>query len=169
MKYRLLTGLFLSLACVVSVAYAGDLPNPIMTPGAINPEITQGNISSTVCVKGFTKTIRPPTNYTNRLKKEQIRLYGYQDTNPKDYEEDHLIPLSIGGNPTDERNLWPQPRNSEWNADKKDHLELVIMHMVCHKEISLNQAQHEISTDWIATWKKYVPSHPAIRPFGEKY
>ena len=32
---------------------------------------------------------------------EQMREYGDADTNPKDYEEDHLIPLEIGGNPTD--------------------------------------------------------------------
>jgi hypothetical protein len=27
------------------------------------------------------------------------------------YEEDHLSPLEDGGNPTDPRNLWPEPFN----------------------------------------------------------
>ena len=124
--------------------FAGDLPDHRLTPGALNQDVTQSNIDQTVCVKGYTKTIRPPAYYTNKLKKLQIKQYGYSDTNPKDYEEDHLIALSIGGSPTDERNLWPQARNSEWGADKKDQLEFVIYKMVCNREITLQQAQHDI-------------------------
>lgn len=138
-------------------AQAGDLPDPRLTPGAIDTSITQGNIHQTVCVKGYTKTVRPPAYYTNGLKKRQIRAYGYADHNPKDYEEDHLIALSIGGHPTDERNLWPEPRKSEWGADKKDQLEFVLYKMVCSGEISLSEAQKEMAHDWITAWKRYVP------------
>ncbi len=52
---------------------AADLPDPALTPGAINPDVTQANIGSTVCVRGWTKTVRPPASHTNRLKKFQIR------------------------------------------------------------------------------------------------
>lgn len=139
--------------------FAGDLPNPRLTPGAINPNVTQENIGQTVCIKGYTKTIRPPAYYTNKLKKSQMREYGYDDINPKDYEEDHLVALSIGGNPTDERNLWPQPRNSAWGAAEKDKLEFVMYKMLCNNEITLRQAQQEMATNWIAAYKHYVPSH----------
>ena len=44
----------------ISPAWASDLPDSSLTPGAINPEVTQGNIQQTVCVKGFTKTIFQP-------------------------------------------------------------------------------------------------------------
>lgn len=74
----------------------------------------------------------------------------------KDYEEDHLIPLSIGGNPSDQDNLWPQPRNSEWNAAKKDELEFTLYRMVCKNEISLKEAQAAIASNWIEAYKKYV-------------
>jgi hypothetical protein len=107
------------------------------TPGAINPDVTQANIQQTVCMKGFTKTIRPPASFINKLKKRHLRQYGYNDRNPKHYEEDHLIAHSIGGAPNDPRNLWPEPRNSEWGADKKDRLEFVMYKMVCAQEISL--------------------------------
>ena len=140
------------------VAYASDLPDPRMTPGAIDTSVTQQNIGKTVCVKGYTKTVRPPANYTNRLKKSQIREYGYADHDPANYEEDHLIPLSIGGHPTDKRNLWPQPRKSEWGADKKDQLEFVLYKMVCSGKISLSDAQGEMAHDWTSAWKRYVPS-----------
>ena len=140
-------------------ALASDLPDPSLTPGAINPDVTQANIQQTVCVKGFTKTIRPPASFTNKLKKRQLRQYDYDDRNPKHYEEDHLIALSIGGAPNDPRNLWPEPRNSEWGASKKDRLEFVMYKMVCAQEISLVDAQHSMATNWIEAWKKYVPSH----------
>src|SRR5450830_1149990 len=141
MNRLILTALF-----VPALAFAGDLPDPRMTPGSINPDVTQENIQQTVCVKGYTKTIRPPASYTNKLKKAQIRQYGYADTNPKDYEEDHLVPLSVGGNPTDPLNLWPQPRKSEWNAEKKDQLEFALYKAVCRGEVSLSDARHAFAT-----------------------
>ena len=96
-----------ALFVMSSSCFAGDLPDPVRTPGEINPDVTQANLQSTVCVRGWTKSVRPPAYYTNRLKKLQIWQYGYADTNPRDYEEDHLIPLSVGGSTTDPRNLWP--------------------------------------------------------------
>lgn len=154
------------LFTISGITFAGDLPDARLTPGVINTDITQDNIQKTVCVKGFTKTIRPPVYYTNSLKKYQIRQYGYANTDPRDYEEDHLIALSIGGAPMDEKNLWPQPRKSEWGADKKDELEFTLFLMVCKNEISLKDAQRAMATDWIAAWKSYVPSHPSYK-FGK--
>ncbi|MBK4737935.1 hypothetical protein [Noviherbaspirillum pedocola] len=138
-----------------AAALAGDLPDPSRTPGALNPDVTQENIHQTVCVKGWTKTVRPPAYYTNKLKKIQIREYGYADTRPSDYEEDHLVPLSVGGNPTDPNNLWPQPRNSEWGADKKDQLEFALYKAVCRGEMSLADARNAFRTNWIAAYKSY--------------
>jgi hypothetical protein len=80
-------------------------PDPNCTPGALNPDVTQENIAQTICVPGYTRTIRPPASYTSQLKVRQIVEYGYEDTNPADYEEDHFIPLELGGHPTDPRNL----------------------------------------------------------------
>ena len=151
--------LLAALALVLSFpAWTSDLPDPLLTPGAINPGITQENIRQTVCVKGYTQKIRPPAHVTNKLKKQQIRAYGYTDTNPKRYEEDHLIALSIGGAPDDPLNLWPQPRNSEWGAEKKDQLEMVLYKKVCAQEIPLAEAQHAMATNWIEAWNRYALS-----------
>jgi hypothetical protein len=147
---------FVLMLCLPATVIAGDLPDPRITPGAIDPSVTQANIQQTICVKGYTKTVRPPTNYTNKLKKYQIRQYGYLDTNPKHYEEDHFIPLNIGGAPDDQRNLWPQPKNSEWDADKKDVLEFKIYKLVCSGEVPLDVARREMATNWIRAYKKYV-------------
>src|SRR5262245_21264224 len=79
-----------------------------LTPGALNPDVTQANINETICMRGWTKTIRPPVDYTNALKLTQMRDYGLSGS-PRDYQEDHLISLELGGDPRDPRNLWPEP------------------------------------------------------------
>ena len=102
------------------------------------------------------KSIRPPVSYTNHLKRKQIKQYGYTDRNPSHYEEDHLISLALGGSPIDPKNLWPEPRKIEWSAKKKDELENALHKAVCNDEIPLAQAQHEIATDWVGAYRKYV-------------
>jgi hypothetical protein len=149
-----------------TLAFNADLPNPSITPGALNPDVNQQNIQSTVCVKGFTKTIRPPSYFTNKLKKQQIEAYGYGDKNPKNYEEDHLIPLSVGGAPSDPRNLWPQPRGTEWSAEKKDQLEFALYKAVCRQEITLDAAQKAFSLNWIESYKKYDSFLRRYKGFG---
>jgi len=127
-------------------------PDPVRTPGAANPDITQDDIDQTICNPEWsTRSIRPPVNYTNRLKFEQIEEYGDSDTNPRDYEEDHLIPLELGGNPTDPRNLWPEPYEtsiSDGGARSKDKVENYLHREVCASDLTLEEAQREIASDW---------------------
>lgn len=135
---------------------AGELPYIDTTPGAVNPAVTQANIHETICVKGYTKTVRPPAWWTSKLKRQAIGQSGIM----KDWEWDHDLPLSLGGSPTDLRNMWAQPRFGEWNADRKDELELKLMDLVCHGQLPLVTAQHDIAANWIEAYKKYG---------GEKY
>src|ERR1035438_8699693 len=99
-------------------------PDPVRTPGAANPDITQHNIQDNICNRQWsTKLIRSPSGYTSKLKRKQLRRYG--DTvhqtraeliNPSTgkvdttrcvihsddmacYEEDHLISLGAGAIP----------------------------------------------------------------------
>ncbi|WP_433180301.1 hypothetical protein [Actinoallomurus sp. CA-150999] len=119
-------------------------PDPHCTPGALNPAVTQATIHNTICVAGYTKTIRPPVAYTDALKRQQIREYGYSDTNPRSYEEDHFLPLSLGGNPTDPHNLWPEPGN----PNPKDRVEFELYKRVCAGAVTLAAAQKAILADW---------------------
>jgi hypothetical protein len=130
-------------------------PNPATTPGATNPQVSQRNIKDTICNRRWsTKLIRPPANYTNRLKREQLQEYGdtvrqiraelfnpmtgrvdttrcvAHSDNVACYEEDHLISLEDGGDPMDRRNLWPEPYNTKvgWaimGAHQKDGMPLM--------------------------------------------
>src|SRR3954449_11035652 len=111
------------------------------TPGVVNPEVTQANIAATVCKRGWTRTIRPPTDYTNALKIRQM-LESAVGGSPSDYQEDHLISLELGGHPTDARNLWPEPYP---RAAEVDSIENDLNAKVCSGSMSLDEAQRKES------------------------
>jgi hypothetical protein len=68
--------------------------------------VIQATIGSTICIQGWTQTVRPSQQYTSALKRQRIIEFGYTDRKLGDDEEDHLIPLGLGGAPYDARNLW---------------------------------------------------------------
>ena len=162
MMKRLLALTLSLLVCASCLAYP-DLPDAAVTPGKINPAVTQGNIKQTICVSGWTKTIRPPASYTTNLKVQQLRSGPYKSNlGPAAFEEDHLISLEIGGNPTDQKNLWPQVWNPTdgQGAHKKDHLENTLKSLVCAGSITLKEAQDAISSNWLTAFDKYVTNPP---------
>lgn len=127
------------------------IPDPTCTPGSLNPLVTQETISKTICVSGYTATIRPSTYYTNKLKKQQIIEYGYLDTELKNYEEDHFISLELGGSPDDPKNLWPEPHPS---YNEKDRVENYLHKQICSGAMTLAEAQKAITINWYEVYKK---------------
>jgi hypothetical protein len=142
------------LLLALAVALALSLVKPLLerpsvrvaaswtrTPGVLNRDVTQRTIGTTICRTGWTRTIRPPIGYTTRLKREQMREYGFVGE-LSDYQEDHLISLELGGHPTDPRNLWPEPIAQ---ALKDDRVENELRRRVCAGELTLAEAQRRES------------------------
>lgn len=156
-----LTTLAVTASCAVVVGFGAGtaqastcsrsylpLPDPYCTPGVYYSAVTQSNIHSTICVSGWTSTVRPPTSYTDPLKAQGIIDYGYSDTNMSDYEEDHLVPLELGGSPKDPGNLWPEPRYGSPTAYSKDGVETKLKNAVCDGRITLSSARSAIKNNW---------------------
>jgi hypothetical protein len=120
--------------------------------------VTQSTIGSTICVSGWTATVRPPSSYTTALKITQIAQYGYSDTSTADYEEDHLIPLELGGNPTSALNLWPEPRydtgGTTLTSSSKDSVENKLKKAVCAGTVTLAAARTDIAQNWMTALAK---------------
>jgi len=138
-----------------------------VTPGALNPSVTQSNIATTVCKSGWTATIRPTVTYTNKLKDTQLKTtyksyVAIWGATPGGYEEDHLISLQLGGDPSSEKNLWPQPY-ADNGARKKDVVETALKRLVCAGTLKLADAQKAI-LDWPTAYKKYVTAADAAKP-----
>jgi hypothetical protein len=118
------------------------LPDPELTPGVFNPAVRQATIRRTICVHGWTKTVRPPASYTNRLKLQQMAQY-HETGPPSAYEEDHFIPLELGGAPRDPKNLWPEPHTE---SRASDPLETSLKVKVCDGRLTLAAARKAIRT-----------------------
>jgi hypothetical protein len=131
--------------CHYRTAANGEtLPDPTCTPGAVSPKITQDTLATTICRTGYTKSIRPPESITTIEKRENAAAYGH--TGPlKDVEYDHLVPLELGGDPNDPRNLWNEPGAS---PNPKDGIESKLHQLVCEGRVPLAAAQEAIASDW---------------------
>jgi hypothetical protein len=121
----------------------GRLPDPVCTPGVVDPAVTQATIRVTICRTGWTAIVRPPPNQTNSFKRLHADpAYGIPTGTTA--ELDHLVPLELGGS-NDAGNLWPETGSI---PNPKDHVELLLNHAVCAGKITLTAAQQAIAADW---------------------
>ena len=138
--------------CHYRYADGQPLPDPACTPGSSNPAVTQATLTATICRAGYTTEIRPPENVTGPEKRASVLAYGYLG-GLRDAEYDHLIPLEVGGDPNDPRNLWLEPpspghRASSGPNNPKDVVENRLHAAVCRGVVTLAAAQRAIAVDW---------------------
>jgi len=140
---------------VVDAAAGELLPDPHCTTGAVSPAVKQENLASTICKKGYTKSVRPPEDVTDTEKAANAASYGYTGS-LKTAEYDHFVPLELGGDPNDPRNLWVEPNKSTATTvnNPKDSVESSLNYLVCNAlhgkpYLPLAIAQQLIATNWI--------------------
>ncbi len=123
------------------------VPDRNLTPGA-----TRNVTVNEICSMAHEDVVREvPLSLRQRILQE----YGIENARAEDYEIDYLITPGLGGT-EDIHNLWPEPyTSSTWNAHVKDALEEHLHEMVCTGNLDLSTAQRDISTDWIAAYKRY--------------
>jgi hypothetical protein len=135
---------------------AGDfsMPDPSCTPGAIDPAVTQRNLSRTICQAGYSETVRPPESITETEKRASLLAYG--DRRPLHYYEyDHLVSLELGGARNDPRNLWPELDPTHPGPNPKDALENHLHAQVCDGTMRLAAAQLTIARHWVSAYRQY--------------
>jgi hypothetical protein len=148
---------------------AGVLPDAHLTPGATDPAVAQETIERTICVRGYSKSVRPSIAVTDPIKREVLSRYAAlgdpwrADQERGHYELDHLISLELGGAPADPANLWPEPyerpnrmhgavAGTTVGSESKDRLENSLHDAVCSGRMPLAAAQHAIATNWYQAW-----------------
>jgi hypothetical protein len=132
------------------------LPDPMQTPGVLNPAVTPATTTSTICVHGWTATVRPPTSYTDAIKQKSVPA-GHAAS---EFELDHLDSIEDGGDPRDPQNLWMQAYNDPYGARIKDVLETKVAHMVCAGTLTLDQARAALAPNWLVGFAQYVGPLP---------
>jgi hypothetical protein len=118
---------------------------------ALNADVTEDTIRSTICVSGWTATVRPPESYTERLKLQQISSEGLPGS-AGDYEEDHRMPLELGGDPRDPANLSPESHASSYT---KDAAETAAKREVCGGA-DLRSVQAAFVAAWLGPYPTYL-------------
>jgi len=135
------------------------LPSPVpgdpchvagVTYCALSPAVTEASITKTICVVGWTNTVRPSTSYTTPLKLRQLRAE-HLPGSPSLYEEDHRVPLELGGSPKDPQNLSPELNS---RATGKDGAENEAKRQVCAGE-DLRTVQFAFITRWLGPYPTY--------------
>lgn len=132
----------------------GRLPDPSCTPGSTDPAVTQATIGQTICVPGWTATVRPPSRETTRAKYGVVRP-AYGSTVPG--ELDHLIPLELGGS-SDITNLWPEDGRI---PNPKDSDEGTLRRAVCSGRVTLIAARRAIARNWTTAEQVLGLGHPS--------
>ncbi len=122
----------------IDCAVNGALPDPDCTPGDIFSDAG----TSTICVSGYTKTVRDvPLN---------LKKISYPQPTGS-YEADHLIPLELGGS-NDIANLFPEAGDPKPGFKEKDLVENYLHNEVCKGLIPLDIAQKQIAIDWLSVY-----------------
>jgi hypothetical protein len=124
----------LTVVFSASSALATSSPNATLTPGVVDPRVTQATVGATICTRGYTATVR---NVSTRTKHAVYVEYGITRSAQRKYVIDHLVPLEVGG-ANDIKNLWPEPKA---DAKTKDKLEGQMHTAVCTGTIALADAQ----------------------------
>jgi len=131
-----------------------SFPEPSLTPG-----VAAGVNRDQICHSMPPKNRIVPASLQRRVFEE----YGISGAEPRAYEVDYLITPALGG-ADDIRNLWPQSYSSAvWNARVKDALEDRLHDLVCDGRLDLATAQRDISSDWIAAYKKYFETDQPLQ------
>jgi len=130
------------------------LPDVHCTPGAIDAAVAQANIHTTICIVGYTTTVRPSVSQTDAFKVKDELAYSISSG-----ELDHLVPLEIGGS-SDAHNLWVEPGSI---PNPKDAVENTLHAKVCAGQMTLAAAQLAIATDW-TTFLTAAPVAPTTLP-----
>lgn len=113
--------------------------------------MTQATIGSTICVRGWTATVRPPQSVTTPIKVQTEIAYRIAGPHPHPFnavtgeELDHLIPLELGGSPASVLNLWPEAAPGYPIKDKTENR---LKAEVCAGKLPLAAAQQAIASNW---------------------
>jgi hypothetical protein len=127
-------------------AAVNGLPDADCTPGDILPDATV----SQICTPGYSSSVR---NVPDSEKSQVYAEYDIASHTTGEYEVDHLVSLELGGS-NDISNLWPELAEPRPGFHEKDMTENYLHDQVCSGAISLQQAQEEIATNWLAVYNQ---------------
>ena len=128
---------FLAVVLVALIVVANVGAEDALVP---NPKLTPGKIA---------QRDKDRSGVTLAMERKVFARYRIPWGRRAEFKIDHLIPVELGGADRLE-NLWPQSlRTKPYGADRKELLTEVLLARIAKGQITLGQAQEQISRDWI--------------------
>ncbi len=131
---------FLIASFLADNVRAGDdmLPNRKLTPGKV------------------ARREKERRGVTEEMERHLFDRYHIPWRRRPEFKVDHLIPAELGGADTID-NLWPQSLSTKpYNAWRKELLTRRLLARIAVGQMTLAQAQKEISEDWISCFVDYL-------------
>ena len=114
------------------------LPDPKLTPGKI------------------ARKDKDRLGVTEEMERRVFSRYRIPWRRRPEFKVDHLIPIELGGADAID-NLWPQSLSTRpYNAHRKEVLTRLLLARIATGQMTLEQAQKEISEDWISCFVEYL-------------
>lgn len=119
-----------------------DPPYPYSwAPGVRNPMMDE----HTLCDPIFrTGSIRPKSEYTEALKKRQLRAHPEIKCPGGKMEEDHVWPIEAGGDPKNPMNLSPQCAEPRPGFHEKDLVENFWHRQICAGKMKIDDVKDQL-------------------------
>jgi len=135
---------FLAVVLVALIVVANVGAEDALVP---NPKLTPGKIA---------QRDKDRSGVTLAMERKVFARYRIPWGRRAEFKIDHLIPVELGGADRLE-NLWPQSlRTKPYGADRKELLTEVLLARIAKGQITLGQAQEQISKDWIDAFIDHV-------------
>lgn len=114
------------------------MPNPKLTPG------------------GVAKSDKDRQGVTAAMEQKVFARYKLPWSRRNEFKIDHLIPIELGGADMI-KNLWPQKLGMRpYDAARKKQLTEVLLEQIKAGQITLDEAQKQISRDWIDAYVDHL-------------
>lgn len=123
-----------------------SMPKAALTPGAVTTTNT-----TEVCNRTPAQNAQP---IPGSFDAEVLSEYGIGPAKQGRYLLDLLVPISLGGAMT-LSNIWPAAVEGTGFVQKAQ-LDHILKDDVCHRFLTLRQAQRALETNWYVAWLKYV-------------
>jgi hypothetical protein len=140
LKKRIAVATLLIVSFLPAPVQAADelLPNPKLTPGRI------------------VRKEKDRSGVTEEMERKVFDRYHIPWRRRPEFKVDHLIPTELGGADVIE-NLWPQSLFARpYSVERKELLTRRLLARIAAGKMTLEQAQKEISEDWISCFVDHV-------------
>ena len=144
------------LVLLAGCSSAPPKPRP-MPPEVLNPEVTPANVRETICRPDYVAAQQPGAAERRMVERDLLQRTGTDPELAATFVIDEIVPIGLGGNGHERRNLELQTPRGEYGANNRRALARELQKRVCTGKLDLREAQSMMWNDWHGAYREFVP------------